>query len=322
MDETTEQFETKHNPSGHWRIGLSLAGVTVLLWSTVPIALSLLLDRMDAVTVTWYRFVAAVCVLCVILKLNGTLPQIRNLLNRKLLWLVAIAGIGLAADFVLYLYALNFIPPGASQVVMQLAPLFVLLGGVVLFRESFRPVQCGGLCLLVLGLLLFFNQRVDDFRGNLTDYSVGVLLVLSAAVVWASYALAQKQLLSVCSSMGIMLVVYAVGVLVLLPFCTLAQIRDLSTEQYVVLAYASVNTLVGYGCFAESLQHWEASRVSTVICTTPLLTLALSRPAQAFWPDRIMTDDLNAIGLLGAVLVVTGSMLAAVGGRQRNVGSD
>jgi hypothetical protein len=50
--------------------------------------------------------------------------------------------------------------------------------------------------------------------------------------------------------------------------------------------------------------------------------LALSRPAQAFWPDRIMTDDLNAIGLLGAVLVVTGSMLAALGGRQRNVGSE
>ena len=232
---------------------------------------------------------------------------------------MAIAGIGLAGNFVLYLYALNFIPPGASQVVMQLAPLFVLLGGVVIFREPFRSVQCGGLCLLIMGLLLFFNQRVNEFTENLTDYSLGVLLVVSAAVVWASYALAQKQLLSVCSSMGIMLVLYAVGVLLMLPFCTLAQIRDLSTEQYVVLAYASVNTLIGYGCFAEALQHWEASRVSTVICTTPLLTLALSQPAHAIWPDRIMIEDLNTIGLLGAVLVVTGSMLAALGGRQRIV---
>ena len=206
---------------------------------------------------------------------------------------------------------------------MQLAPLFVLLGGVFLFREPFRPVQWGGLCLLVVGVLLFFNHRLGDFIGNPTDYSFGALLVVFAAIVWASYALAQKQLLNVASSMGIMLVLYAIGVLVMLPFCTLAQIRDLTTEQYVVLAYSNANVVIGYGCFAEALQHWEASRVSTVVCTTPLLTLAMSHPAHAIWPERIMPDDMNAIGLIGAMLVVAGSMLAALGGRQGdNVKSD
>ena len=118
--------------------------------------------------------------------------------------------------------------------------------------------------------------------------------------------------------MAIMLVLYAIGVTVMLPFSTLAQIQDFSTEQYVVLAYSSANVLIGYGCFAEALRHWEASRVSTVICTTPLLTLASSHPAHAIWPDRIMPDDINAIGLIGALLVVAGAMLAALGGRQQN----
>ncbi len=308
----------RHKPSGRWQFGLALAVAAMLLWSTVPIALSLLLDRMDAITITWYRFVVGVGVLGVILKWKGTLPPVRALVKGRRLWLLVVAGVGLAGNFVLYLYALNFIPPGASQVVMQLAPLLVLLGGVVLFREPFRSVQYGGLCLLILGLLLFFNHRLSEFTGNLTDYAFGAFLVLSAAVVWASYALAQKQLLCVCSSMGIMLVLYAIGVIVMLPFCTLAQIRDLSTEQYVVLAYSSANVLIGYGCFAEALQHWEASRVSTVVCTTPLLTLALSHPAHAIWPERIMPDDMNAIGLVGAMLVVAGSMLAALGGRQGN----
>ena len=90
--------------------------------------------------------------------------------------------------FVLNLYALNFIPPGASQVVIQLAPLFVMLGGVVLFREPFRTVQWGGLCILIVGLLLFFNHRLGDFVGNFTDYSFGEFLVVYAACVWASYS--------------------------------------------------------------------------------------------------------------------------------------
>ena len=74
---------------------------------------------------------------------------------------------------------------------------------------------------------------MDDVS-EITDYSVGALLVLSAAIVWASYALAQKQLLNVASSTGIMLVLYGIGVIVLLPFCTFAQIRGLSTEQDVL----------------------------------------------------------------------------------------
>ena len=315
MHETRGNRGARHSPSGRWRLGLALAAVTVLLWSTVPIALSLLLDSMDAITVTWYRFVVGAAVLGMILQRNRTLPSLPVLLQGRRIWLVTIAGLGLVGNFVLYVYALQFIPPGASQIVMQLAPLFVLLGGVCLYRESFRPVQACGVVLLVVGLLFFFNHRLSDFTGHWTDYSFGVLLVVSAGAIWASYALAQKQLLSVASSMGIMLVLYLIGATLLLPFCTLGQIRDLSSQQYVVLAYSSANTLIGYGCFAEALQHWEASRVSTVICTTPLLTLVLSHPAHRIWPDQILADDLTALGIFGAVLVVSGSMLAALGGR-------
>ena len=182
MDKESNGHDKRHEPSGRWRLGFLLAVITVLFWSTVPIALNLLLDRMDAITITWYRFVVGVGVLGVILKWKGTLPPVRALVKGRRLWLLAVAGVGLAGNFVLYLYALNFISPGASQVVMQLAPLLVLLGGVVLFRETFRSVQWGGLCLLVVGLLLFFNHRLGDFIGNLTDYSYGALLVVSASI--------------------------------------------------------------------------------------------------------------------------------------------
>ena len=42
-----------------------------------------------------------------------------------------------------------------------------------------------------------------------------------------------------------------------------------------LLAYCALNTLVAYGAFAEALAHWEASRVSTILATTPLLSLGV-----------------------------------------------
>ena len=86
------------------------------------------------------------------------------------------------------------------------------------FRESFQRIQCIGLSLLIGGLLLFFHERVDEFTRNLTDYAFGALLVLCSAATWASYALAQKKLLTVCSSAGIMMTLYAIGVVVMFPF--------------------------------------------------------------------------------------------------------
>lgn len=316
MDKSSETTPRGHTPSGRWKLGFVLVVATVVLWSTVPIALSLLLDRMDAVTITWYRFAVGAVVLGVSLQLTNNFSTLGPLIKGKAFWFSAIASIALTGNFILYLYALNFIPPGTSQIIMNLAPLFVLFGSVVFFRESFRRVQGGGLVLLLVGLMLFFKQRVNEFTQNFTDYSFGALIVLCASAVWASYALAQKQLLTVCSSTGIMFSLYTVGVLIMLPFCTLHQIRQLSTEQYVVLAYSSANTLIAYGCFAEALRHWEATRVSAIVCTTPLLTLTLSYPAHAIWPDRIMRDEVNMISLAGALLVVVGSMLTALRGQQ------
>jgi drug/metabolite transporter (DMT)-like permease len=316
MDESSNEQSGTHKPSGRWRLGLLLALATVLLWSTVPIALSLLLTDMDAVTITWYRFLAATLVLAAFLRSRGTLSRLGRLKTRRSLRLLAVAAIGLMGSFILYISSLKFIPPGASAVVYQLSTYFMLFGGVVLFRESFRREQWFGLGAITLGLGLFFNQRLSMFVGHATDYLFGVLLVVFASIVWASYALAQKQLLSICSSAQIMFLLYALGVVMMFPLTSLSQIRRLSTLQYLVLAYASTNALLAYACFAEALQHWEASRVSAMMATVPLLTLGMSTAAHRIWPDQIKPEQLNLLALFGAVLVVVGSMLAALGGRR------
>jgi drug/metabolite transporter (DMT)-like permease len=84
--------------------------------------------------------------------------------------------------------------------------------------------------------------------------------------------------------------------------------------QGALLGFAALNTLVAYGAFAESLAHWEASRVGAVLALSPLATLALAALVPFPWPGPTPPAGLGAASWLGALLVVAGSALASLGG--------
>jgi drug/metabolite transporter (DMT)-like permease len=80
-----------------------------------------------------------------------------------------------------------------------------------------------------------------------------------------------------------------------------------------MLLFCGLNTLMAYGAFAEALDHWEASRVSAVIALTPLVTLISVWAVSLLTPTLIAPEHLTLLGLLGAILVVAGSVAIAIG---------
>lgn len=304
-----------HRARGNPRIGLLLALATVLLWGFLSIALKLLLvGGMDAFTITWYRLTASALLLGGFQARRGRLPSLRALGVRS--WgLLAVALLGLLGNYVLFAVALDYVPPATAQLVIQLAPILFLLGGLTIFREAFSRPQWIGLGVLVAGLLLFFNERLLAlFRLSGTE-AVGVAIVAVAAVVWAGYALAQKQLLMNLSSVNILLLIYVGATVLLLPLATPSQVATLGRFELGLLAFGIVNTLAAYGCFAEALEHWEASRVSAVISLTPLVTIFAVYAVLAVWPEADIGARLDALGMAGAILIVAGSMMTALGSR-------
>ncbi len=83
--------------------------------------------------------------------------------------------------------------------------------------------------------------------------------------------------------------------------------------QLGMLLLCSLNTLVAYGAFAEALEHWEASRVSAVLALTPILTLGSVWAVSFLMPTLIAAERLTVLGVVGAVLVVSGSISIALG---------
>jgi drug/metabolite transporter (DMT)-like permease len=281
------------------------------MWGLLPIALQVTLEEMDGYTITWYRFLVAAVLLGSYLAVRGRLPRVRGR-GRNVLILLALATLGLGGNYILYILGLSYTSAGAAQVLVQLAPAMAMLGALAFFQERFVKAQWLGLLVLASGMLLFFHNRLNEIFGQAGDYSLGMALILLAALTWAVYALAQKQLLSVMSSEAVLVVVYFGSMLLLLPSASPWLVLDLSTLRFWLLLICALNTLIAYGAFSEALAHWEASRVNAVLALTPVATLLMIYIGSILWPDIVASEPLTAVSSVGAVLVVVGSMIVAL----------
>jgi drug/metabolite transporter (DMT)-like permease len=199
-----------------------------------------------------------------------------------------------------------------SEAVIQLSTLFLILGGVVIYREPFLAVQKLGTLLIVGGLLLFFNERLFELNSLENEQTIGVLIVVAAAITWTVYALLQKQLLKSYTPVQILSVIYAFSIVVLLPLVSPMRVFDLTPVQFSLLAFCCLNTVIAYGCFAEAMSCWDASKVSAVLALAPLFTIASLKITVFFLPDYAFSDRLGLLSIAGAVLLVIGSILTAL----------
>lgn len=296
--------------SGRWRLGFVLALSTAMLWGVLPIALKIALKSIDPYTVTWYRFASSGLILGIVLGLTSGLPAITQL-DRRTWLLLAIAFVGLTGNYVLYIVALVHTSPTITQTVAQLGPMFLLFGGLIVFKERFSGLQWLGFAVLMAGLFLFFHDRLLELRHITGDLGIGVTFLTVAAFIWGAYGLAQKRLLRTLGPQQILLILYAGAAIALLPTAALGSVRYASPLQLAMLAFCCLNTLVAYGAFAEGLKHWEVSRFGAVLATAPLFTVAGMWVIGKFAPHLVAAERLNALSMVGTLLVVAGSITCA-----------
>lgn len=300
-----------HRPTGNAALGASFAATTMGLWAVLPFALAGALERLDPVTLTWARFALASAALWAWLAVRRELPELRKLEAGG--WrLLALAVLGLAANYIAYLVGLQRTTPATAQVLIQLAQVLLSLGGIAVFGERFTRVQWAGFGVLVAGLVLFSWAQLAQLAADVGRYASGVLLIVLASFTWAGYGLAQKQLLVRLGAQPLMLLIYAGCALCFTPLAAPMRLATLDAPGWTLVAFCGANTLLGYGALAAALARWEASRVSALLAAGPLVTLAIASLATGAVPR----ERLDATSWIGAACVVAGSIATSAGGRR------
>jgi drug/metabolite transporter (DMT)-like permease len=295
--------------------GLMLALTTAIMWGLLPLALKSVLTLMDAYTITWYRFAFAAFFVALLLSVKRKVP-VTILKQPKIIKRLFFAAIFLSLNYILYLTSLYFVPAETAQMLIQMAPFLMIIGGVIFIKESFSRGQMVGSLVLISGLLMFFNQQFLTGTGIDNDtFIVGFFVMLAAAITWAAYAIMQKKMLRYYSSNQVMWCIYLLSAVFFLPLASPSQITSLDLNALLLLVFCCANTLIAYGTFAKSLEYLPTSKVSATLAITPLLTVLFATIAEYYWPQFYQAQHLNLLAYIGGGMVVLGSMLTALGDR-------
>jgi RarD protein len=285
--------------------GLLFASVTAVLWGLLPIFLKIAVKTVPAGSIACFRFVFAAIVLYLILHFKGDHPQ---RIFKFPPWLGVLAGLGLAGNYFGVTQAVNYSGPSNVAVLIQTAPVMLVLIGVFVFKERLDRLQTIGIVIATVGFIFFYRDQVENVS-DLSLYSSATWLIIFAAAVWALYMVCQKILNRKIGTQSLNLLVYGVAALALIPIADWNNFSGLQWGDWALLVFLGINTIVAYGAVAEAIKLIPLSLISMLVSLNPLITLAGMMTIQQIAPGLLAADAVGMVGYLGALAAITGVVL-------------
>jgi drug/metabolite transporter (DMT)-like permease len=223
-----------------------------------------------------------------------------------------IAAIALAANYSGYIKGLALTTPSNAQIVIQLAPLMLILVGLVVYKERINLFQALGFVVAIIGFGLFYRDQISQLLTSPENYNIGVAWVIGAALAWVLFASFQKSLVQQFHAQGLNLVIYLVPTILMIPLVDFGALAEISWKVWGLLIFLGLNTLLAYGAIAEAFRFIPANKVGIIVTINPIITIATMGLLSYIGVDWIQPERISVYGLLGAVLIVTGIIITIV----------
>jgi len=296
---------TKTEQNAEYLRGISFVMVTTLLWGFLPIILKIALNQFSAGTIACFRFIFAFIVLYLILSVKGSQPS-RFLKKPPVLGILA--GASLAANYFGMTESVNLSSPSNAAVLIQLAPVILVIIGVTFFKERVNWQQFSGFVIAALGFSLFYIDQLGNVK-DIELYSSATVYIVFAAVVWVLYISCQKILSRTYSAQMLNLLVYGVAALFLISKVQWTEFSGIGWTGWTLLVVLGINTLLAYGALAEAVKYIPLTVISPVITLNPLITLSAMLVLPQFTAGILVPETIGTGGYFGAVIAVTGVVL-------------
>ena len=278
--------------------------ITLSLWGVLPILLKLGLNYYSAGTIAWFRFFFSFLILFLFLSVRRS---DFGILRRPPI-IGVMGGAALAANYFGVTQGIHLSGPSNAAVIIQIAPVLLVVAGVLLFRETIGSRQLAGMVLATVGFYLFYLDRVGNAQNNI-HYSMANGWVIFAAVVWTLYMICQKRLSVKYSAQTLNLLVYAVATAMLVPLVDWSELLKDNFVGWLLLISLGLNTLLAYGALAEAIECIPLSLISILITINPLITLSGMWILNSLGIEALPVENISWFGYLGGVIAIGGVIL-------------
>ena len=222
--------------------------------------------------------------------------------------LMAMAGAFLAGDMSAWHYSIHMTTVANASLLLNVTPVFVVLGGWLLFRTRVTGTFMFGLAAAMAGVVVLSGASLALSRTHL----LGDLLGVVTAMFYAAYQLTIERLRQRFSTITIMIYAVPVSAMVTLTLAILGDGTLVVTTPVgwaVLVALAVGPQVLGQGLIAWALAHLPASFVSVSLLVQPMVAATV---AWFLFDERIGVQQA-----IGAIVVLTGIVTARRGTARR-----
>ncbi len=271
----------------------------------------------------WRVLISALCLALPMLVLS---PGLLRVSRRDLFWLAGMGMLAVGPFQALWVRSVMLNGASVSTVMQCTAPIIVTVLAWAFWREPLTWHKWASIGLALVGAALIsgladgmhagcravplgcsvWRVEGESAAGNIHLTSLGLVIVIAVAFAYAGVTLFAKQLTGKYSPWTIWMFGFAFAAVALAPF----QVGQPLPHHLgwggagAFTGLVLITTLTGYGLYTVGLRHLEASVTSIVAM--------FEVPCAAFWGYVVLGERLNGLQIVGAVLVVGGSVLLAL----------
>lgn len=215
-------------------------------------------------------------------------------LTRRTLLMTAIGGIAIVANWVLLFSSFSMASISVATAVYHTQPFFLLLIGAVILRETIPGNKIAWVVLAFIGVILVSDTDVSSFTFS-SDYMIGLMLALSAAVLYAIATMITKQLKGIRPHL-IALIQVSLGIILLLPLAGFDGVANITgVEWSYLLILGGVHTCMMYILMYSAFQKLPTPVIAVMSFIYPIVAIGVD---YIFYDQSLSTGQFVGIGLI------------------------
>ncbi len=214
---------------------------------------------------------------------------------------LALAGLFFAADMGFWHWSIAYTSVANATLLANTAPVFVVLGGWILFGTRVRPLFLIGMATAMAGTVVLMQTSIALGGRNLLGDALGLV----TGLFYAAYLMTIQRLRAAYDTMTIMAFAIPVSAVAMLG-ASLAAGEKLAppsaTGWAVLIALALVSQVFGQGLIAYGLARLPVALASVSLLVQPVMA--------AVWAWLLLAEPLGPIQALGGIVVLAGIYIA------------
>jgi len=225
------------------------------------------------------------------------IKSVRQNFNAKGMWMAILGGVCFGIDTGLWSIGIELSNASLPTLMANLAPAWVGIGALLLFREKQRPGFWIGLLITFVGIIIMVNRNLLVADGLSYGIGLGVL----AGIFYAAYYLFTQQgraLMNTMTYLSVSTFAAAITLGIIILFTNYSFLGYSQTTWWIFLIYGAGVHVVGWTFINFAQGYLKATTVSPTLLGQPVITAIA-----AFF---ILGEVLTSWQIIGGVIVFGG----------------